>query len=351
MEGMLGWPAAAGRDGCARSADATACRLPAAAAGSASGAEGTARAGDAGGRARAREGRTSVSRETSPRADGGGAALRPLRLREVPWRGLFGVDHDGARYVVEVDFLDFGERVRLYRDGVLVDERRSPACFELPGGAVIEAAMALYGMKVARLVLPPEGPTPRAATGGSAAAGVAGTMTAAACDGTGGSADAPARGRAATDGSGARRVVPLSPLPGTAEARRGAFGRARPALSAALAAGAWAVLAFALVTQTPNAVNQLLALVGGAAGTLADAAGSLAASAGAADGGSGALGLLGAGVLADAADALGELSALLGFRLPTLGLPPWADGMLAVLGILAGLDRGLRMTHNPLLDD
>lgn len=98
-------------------------------------------------------------------------------------------------------------------------------------------------------------------------------------------------------------------------------------------------------------MNQLLALVGGAAGTLADAAGSLAASAGAAGGASGALGLLDAGVLADAADALGELSALLVFRLPTLGLPTWADGALTVLGILAGLDRGLRMTHNPLLDD
>ncbi len=111
------------------------------------------------------------------------------------------------------------------------------------------------------------------------------------------------------------------------------------------------MLAFALVTQAPNAVNQLLALAGGAAGTLADAAGSLAASAGAAGGASGALGLLDAGVLADAADALGELSALLVFRLPTLGLPTWADGALTVLGILAGLDRGLRMTHNPLLDD
>ena len=40
-----------------------------------------------------------------------------------------------------------------------------------------------------------------------------------------------------------------------------------------------------------------------------------------------------------------------GTPLPTFPLPPWANTLLSVLGLVAGLDRGLRMVHNPLLDD
>ena len=204
-------------------------------------------------------------------------SLRPVCGMEVLWRGQFGVRWGEASYVVEVDFLDFGERVRLYRDGLLAEERRSPARFELEGGAVIEAARALYGMKTARLDPP-------------ASAGSVGAP---------GAAVAP----------GVPDAIALVPLPGTAEARRLAFGRRHPLLGAALAAGAWAVLAVALVTQLPGIANQALMLAAHV---------NLAPS---------------------------------GLSVPAFDLPGWLNGVLSIAGILAGLDRGLRMKHNRLLDD
>ena len=144
-------------------------------------------------------------------------ALRPLKPADVFWRGLYGIAHEGSQYVVEVDFFDIKEKVRLYRDGVLIGEKRSPASFDIDG-ACISAAMALYGMK-----------------------------------------------------------------------------------HALLGATAWFVLAVALVTQVPNLLN--------------------------------------------------GVGSLTGWTVPTFGLPPWLDGFLSVAGILAGLDRGLRMKHTPLLDD
>ena len=125
--------------------------------------------------------------------------------------------------------------------------------FALGEGASIRAAMALYGMKAAELV---------------------------------------------REGSGPRQLVPL---PGTAEARRLGFERAHPALSALMAAGAWLVLAVALVTQAPNLIN--------------------------------------------------GVSFWTGLEVPAFGLPAWLNGALSVLSILSGLDRGLRMKHSPLLDD
>lgn len=178
--------------------------------------------------------------------------LRPLKLSDIFWRGLYGIDHGGARYVIEVDFFDIKEKVRLYRDGRLVGEKSSPASFDI-GDAAIKAAMALYGMKVAELAAQGEGPRP------------------------------------------------LAPLPGTAEDRRLSFGRKHPVASALLAAAAWVVLAVALVTQVPNLLN-----------------------------------------------GIGHLT---GWSVPTFGLPEWLNAFLSAAGILAGLDRGLRMKHNPLLDD
>ena len=178
--------------------------------------------------------------------------LRPTKPTDVFWRGLYGASYAGAHYVIEVDFFDIGEKVRLYRDGALVEEAKSPATFELDG-ARIKAAMALYGMKAAELVV---------------------------------------------EGAASQKLVPL---PGTAEAWRFGFARKHPALNALLAVGAWAVLVAALVTQIPNLLN--------------------------------------------------NLSFLTGWPVPTFGLPTWLNTALSILGILAGLDRGLRMKHNPLLDD
>lgn len=39
------------------------------------------------------------------------------------------------------------------------------------------------------------------------------------------------------------------------------------------------------------------------------------------------------------------------FAVPTFALPAWLNAFLGVAGVVAGLDRGLRMAHNPLLDD
>ncbi len=178
--------------------------------------------------------------------------LRPSKFSDIFWRGLYGVDYGDARYVVEVDFFDIKEKVRLYRDDRLVEEGNSPASFDI-GDATIEVAMALYGMKTARLV--PHGQRPR----------------------------------------------PLTPLPGTAEDRRLSFGREHPVASMLLAAAAWIVLAVALVTQVPNLLN--------------------------------------------------SIGYLTGWSVPTFGFPEWLNAFLGIAGILAGLDRGLRMKHNPLLND
>lgn len=179
--------------------------------------------------------------------------LKPIKGGDIFWRGLYGTTFDKARYVIEVDYFDPRENVRLYRDGELIDMKQSPARFDI-GQAVIYGSMALYGMKRACLVT--------------------------------------------KEGGISRR---LEPLEGTAEDRRMRFARKHSATSNALATIAWLVLAIALITQVPNALN--------------------------------------------------FVGQWLGFSVPTFDLPTWLDAALAILGIFAGLDRGLRMKHVPLLDD
>lgn len=135
------------------------------------------------------------------------ATFLPVRGWAVLWRSAFGLRHGGHEFVVAVDFLDWDERIRLYRDGRLVDEQRSRARFDL-GGATLEARMGTYGMRYVRVV----------------------------------------------DAVGTVHDVP--PLPGTAEAWRDRMDRERPTASRAVGVTAWVVLAVALVTQVP----QLLAL-------------------------------------------------------------------------------------------
>ncbi|WP_155376826.1 hypothetical protein [Cellulomonas sp. JZ18] len=142
--------------------------------------------------------------------------FRPVRGWSVLWRGAFGVRHVGAEWVVDVDYLDPDERVRLYRDGTLVDERRSPARFPLGDGARVEAALSTWGMRRVRLVTP----------------------------------------------DGARD---LEPLPGTAEAWRDRVDREHPAASRLVAAAAWCVLAVGAVAQLPallGLVERGLGMVG-----------------------------------------------------------------------------------------
>lgn len=188
--------------------------------------------------------------------------MRKARPSDALWRGLYGVEREGVSWVVEVDYFDFAEKVRIFRDGVLAFEGRSPARFEVAPGVEIQATMALYGMKRIHLV--------DSATG---------------------------------------RTEMLQPLPGTAEFARACFGREHPVASAAIAAVAWCTLLVALVTQVPNVINSLVGLT----------------------------------------DLLHIPVPVA--KVPTFGLPDWANTLLGVLGILAGLDRGLRMKHNALLDD
>lgn len=178
------------------------------------------------------------------------------------WRGLYGIELEGVNWVVEVDYLDFSEKVRLFRDGVLAFENRSPARFEIAPNIEIQATMALYGMKRIHLV--------DSVTGD---------------------------------------VKMLQPLPGTAEFARRRFEQTHPAINTAIAVIAWLTLLVSLITQVPNVINSILGLP----------------------------------------DLLHISISVI--KLPTFDFPEWANTLLGLLGILAGLDRGLRMKHNALLDD
>ena len=100
----------------------------------------------------------------------------------------------------------------------------------------------------------------------------------------------------------------LRPLAGTGESLRMSFEKRHPLASRLIAILSWMILSVTLVTQVPNLVNSL------ANGT-----------------------------------ELLRLPLTLP-HIPTFALPAWANGALSILGIAAGLDRGLRMKHNVLLD-
>lgn len=101
----------------------------------------------------------------------------------------------------------------------------------------------------------------------------------------------------------------LCPLPGTAECRRKEFEVRHPIANGVIAFVAWSVLAVALVTQAPNLANTISNLLGPI------------------------------------------LPFATYFSMPSFALPDWANCLLGILGIVAGIDRGLRMKHNALLDD
>lgn len=155
-----------------------------------------------------------VRDDDADRTDDRDATFRPVRGWSVLWRSAFALQHDRYEYVVDVDFLDWDERVRLYRDRRLVDEQRSRARFDLGAGVTVEARTSLYGMRYVRAV----------------------------------------------DAAG--NVRDVAPMPGTAEAWRDRMDRERPTASRVVGVAAWVVLAVALVTQVP----QLLDLVTGFTG-------------------------------------------------------------------------------------
>ncbi len=150
--------------------------------------------------------------------------LREAKWTDVFWRGLYEAQVGESSYTVEIDYFDIRERIALYRNGVLVDSQKSPATFELPEGGRIEVAMALYGVKYARVV-----------DGGRSNGG----------------------------------EVQLAPAPGSAEYLRLRFAQQHPAVSRVIAILTWVVLVVALVTQLPVTLNSLGHWVGFAVPTFA----------------------------------------------------------------------------------
>jgi hypothetical protein len=189
-----------------------------------------------------------------PRRGRGTAALRAVRGWQWLWRGVFGTEHGGARWDVEVDYLDWDEKVHLYRDGVQERVQRGTSSFTLDDGARIEVAWSSFGLRRAHLVR---------------------------FEGT---------------------QVQLTPAPGTAERWRADLDRERPALSRGLATVSWAVLAVALLIQVP----QLLEL---------------------------------------GANVTGWYE----FASP-VALPAWLNTPLSVAGLLAALERALRLRFHWLID-
>ena len=139
--------------------------------------------------------------------------LRPLRGWDLVSRGRFEAHHEGHVWTVDLDYLDFGEKLHLYRDGLEVEVQKSPATFDLGEGATIAASMSLLGMRQIDLVVP-------------------------------------------------GKTTTLTPVDGTAEAWRLQLERERPEVSRLIGVVSWAVLVFALVYEVP----QLIALVANAVG-------------------------------------------------------------------------------------
>ena len=82
--------------------------------------------------------------------EGDGSVLEPMRWWQLLHRTMFGTEHEGVRYVVDVSILD--DEAFLYADGHQ-RAKASLACrFPVPG-ARIEAASSLYGLKRMHLVL------------------------------------------------------------------------------------------------------------------------------------------------------------------------------------------------------
>lgn len=138
--------------------------------------------------------------------------LRPIGAWDALWRGSFATTYDGVEYVIDVDYFDFSERIRLYRDSVLVESRKSPARFDLTPTVRIEAAMSLYGMKYVHLVTTQD-----------------------------------------------EHLTSLYPRAGTGEAWRAKLARQHPQANRWIAFASWSVLMFAAITQIPVLFNSTLA--------------------------------------------------------------------------------------------
>jgi hypothetical protein len=141
-------------------------------------------------------------------------SLEPLGGWDVISRGRFETTHDGHVWTVDLDYFDFGEKLRLYRDGLEVAVKKSPATFDLGPDATIVASMGLLGMRRADLVV-------------------------------------------------GDRTTLLTPVEGTAEAWRLELERERPEVSRLVGAISWFVLVVALIIEVPQLIALISETIGG----------------------------------------------------------------------------------------
>lgn len=180
--------------------------------------------------------------------------LPPYKKWDWLWRSTFELEYRGSLLVADVDFFDFSERIRLYRDGDFIAVDSSPARLRVDDHATVEAALSLYGMRYVRLVPLDRSPTES-----------------------------------------------FRPSAGTGEQRRAKFSVNHPTADRIMSVCSWIVLVLALLTQVPEILN--------------------------------------------------FAGRFFGLSVPTFELPGWLNLTLQIGGILAGLDRALRMKFNRWIDD
>lgn len=145
-----------------------------------------------------------------------GEPLPPIAGWDVITRGSFAIQHAGVELVVDVDYFDFAEKIRLYRAGHLLEIRSSPATFSVDETTSVEAEMSLYGMKRVELV----------------------------------------------DNESNERLR-FQPRPGTGEAWRAKLATRWPRTNRTLGVVSWSVLAFSMLTQLPVYFNMSIAKIVG----------------------------------------------------------------------------------------
>ena len=144
-----------------------------------------------------------MAKETS----GDGSTLPPMRAGQALHRSVLGIEHDGVRYDVDLDFFDWDEKVLLYRNGIQDRIQKGTSRFALPDGSHIEVALSTYGIRRAHLVLP---------------------------DGT---------------------ERQLEPAPGSGERWRADLERDHPGLSRTLGLVSWTIIVVALLLQVPQLIE------------------------------------------------------------------------------------------------
>lgn len=152
-----------------------------------------------------------MTRETK-KSSGSPKILAPFKKWRWIWRGRFEIAYASHQYVLDVNYVDFDEKLHVYKDGFLLESKKSPARIEVGNKTFIEAELSTYGMKYVRLRTPE------------------------------------------------LKTIPLQPSTGTAEAWRARLNTERPKLSKAIGIFSWTVLVIAALTQIPELLSLIASL-------------------------------------------------------------------------------------------